>query len=235
MKEVAICFSGLFRGNAKQNVRRIYKAFGGADCFFEAWEADDLPDWVTPVKPPRDVFPRYEWDYDREIFDHDPKYESPSDGKSNLQHWAHAHIVKNLPDKYEFVIRARYDCFIDLDQDWMPYINLARKYGLVVGTGDLKPSHYPNWRRRWFQAYYGSDQDPYWDHSGGYGLSDAFIFHRRCMLDCDRVFEQYEREELRIGERGWWQILVENNYGFVRPWKDPSQNYTGGCVLDKYL
>ena len=61
------------------------------------------------------------------------------------------------------------------------------------------------------------------------------IWHPRSMLNCDRVFRDYEDEKLRTGEHGWWQILIENNYGSVHFSKDPSVNYLGGLILDRFL
>ena len=82
-------------------------------------------------------------------------------------------------------------------------------------------------------SYYGSPKWPDWNFYG-HGLNDIMILHSPHMIDASRVSELYEKELLRANERGWWQVLVEENYGAVHYTKDPTINYAGGVALDRF-
>jgi len=244
MNDVAICFSGLYRGQALKNIEVFRQAFPNVDMYFEAWEHPDLPDFITPVKEPREVFPSYEWKASTQRFVVDPtKRAEPAipGGTHCKQHYGHAHIVKSLPKDYRYIVRARYDVRLSLDIDWTHRARFGMKHKLVIGIGVRPPlrlesgieTHHPEWDSWKHYPCYGWGQQ-HW-HFWGHGLSDSMIMHPRSMIDCDFVFRNYEDETLRKGEHGWWQILIENNYGPI-PWdKDPSVNYVGGLVFDRWL
>jgi len=244
MKDYAICFSGLYRGQALKNIEIFRQAFPNVDMYFEAWEHPDLPDFITPVKEPREVFPSYGFKASTQRYVVDPTGQTclgATGGWHCKQHYGHAHIVKSLPEDYKYIVRARYDVRLSLDIDWTHMARFGMKHKLVIGIGvkpplkiegDIKTRN-PTWDILVHFPYYGWGQDhwPYYGHA----LSDSMVMHPRSMLDCDFVFRNYEDETLRKSEHGWWQILIENNYGPIPYDKDPSVNYIGGLVFDRWL
>ena len=82
---------------------------------------------------------------------------------------------------------------------------------------------------------YASDENPKKRRPWGYGLNDQLIIYPRKLFNPKRTIELFNNTQLRGAESGWWQMLIEENYGFVDYTIDPCVNYYGGVLLQNHL
>lgn len=261
--KVAILVSGQIRGNYKRNIRRLSKAFRGADVFTATWDnegRDDDVDYVFPVPelkyhPIVDIdegpYPVgwhrrvYNWtDLDQQIseefFSKNAEHHQrlidrsdPAKATSHLQLLIHDKLLQKVdPDnKYDIIIRARFDTVISLAINWEEYVKESYYHNTALGFGKSCDT----WRfinktfrlGHTFPHPYECTELPTWDQYWAYFLFDPLIIHTRRLWSHERVDKLFKRKQLRGCEQGWYQILAQN--------RNIHENFYGGVCIERYL
>lgn len=211
---VAVCVSGVCRGQVKRNNERLKEKFPGADFYYATWDGS------FPGKVFQEPKPHY-----HPYVDIDPKhYTCPIYG--DAVHWAKkggaqrlawtSHHVKQilihfwLADTisgYDVIVRTRFDAYISKRADFTPYIldtytnHRANCFGTTRPEGfdslfevELKGIH-ANW------------------------MLDSLIIHNADLVDRAKVDDLYQNKRLHAAEFGWHQVLGthRNHSGWVNP------------------
>jgi len=238
--KVAVCFSGLVRYNALQNIADYRTIFPYADFFFHTWEGQSTQEideeFYTTEEPVIDYI----------AYDSNPQY--PFIRTIDKHHlngeWrnlaynrpkqiiAHADLLCHLPEEYDMIVRARYDVKPSLKNNdfWHKIITEAYDLDQSVGVGY-------EYNVRTNMLVHGT---PYtqWEtpslivgvplfYEEEYHHADHMMIHRRDRFDTDKVYRLHKNHELFPAEVGWWQILCEE--------KSRCIYVTNGVILDKWL
>ncbi len=222
--KVAVCISGVLRGLAEENIK-IMKEIFPYDFFLSTWNTVDK---FTPFEDIK----TYE---EPRTLDLSEVYHPNKNLRIKLTHGqkqiiAHAYMLRDLSLEYDFIIRARFDARINSKIKWSNFVDVAYEKQIPIGIGSQVSIESMDHTKK---IIYGQKGERTTTLGGG--LNDAIIFHPRKLFSSDRVFELYESKTLKICEFGWWQILVEENFGNVSYEHDPCENYIGGVLLDRYL
>jgi hypothetical protein len=221
--KVAVCIGGLLKGKAEKNIEIMKKIFP-YDFFLSTW------DTVEKFSP----FENIKTYKEPKALDEKQVYHPNKNRINVLRHGckqiiAHAHMLSELNEKYDMIIRTRYDLRINEKIDWNNLLKLSYSENIPIGIASPSLQHFNKIEK----IIYG-DKGSKTTVLGG-GLNDHIIFHRRILFNSDKIFELERKNELRIGEFGWWQTLVKENFGDVSHENDPCHNYIGGVVIDRHL
>ena len=187
MSKVALCFSGLPRGDYMKNIQLWGEIFPQASAFFSTWRGHDLElehrNFVEPHS-----------NYLAKDLTHLSEEKQALLGRGYKQILGHAYQLNSqVPFDYDWIIRLRYDCTPNPEIDWASYLKETQDKGCVSGF------------RIWIE-----DE---WDyvkqvHPEGLVL-DHVIMHHRDDFDPFKAMELFYCAELQPCEMGWYQMFQE--------------------------
>lgn len=220
--KIAVCYSGLYRThtgwleNHKENLP-------DADYYFSTWKSEeskvDIEDMnMIYFDDPQKTYNCYKVKEFGDTYGWHLK--DKTDEQSRLftgyfQHLAHWNVLQELKEKYDVVIRMRYDTYLGSHKDCFTelcQISKATKKSIGVGNSGrnddsnklmhfMKPTPAGAVKQR---------------------LLDFMTIHNQD--DCLNVKELVDEEKMWPTNAGWWQILGSNGY----------LNYRGGIQLKRY-
>jgi len=245
--KIAICISGIARGNVDHHVDLLKKAFPDGDLFYATWE-EQQNDISKRYK--EDLFPEPELHYNpwyQCVTDNPhPKYEDykrnwlkgrfPKDDKlihANKQIIAHAHQIQNLPEmswdnqKYDMIVRCRWDTVVSTKVNWKYYLDKSYNESQAIGFGIRGNRHIDLHSFKDIDhVYITRDTDQVWSRDWSYWINDPLIIHPKKLLDPNYVFKLYEDKNLWPAEYGWYQVLSKG---------DNHHCVYGGASIDRYV
>lgn len=244
--KVAICVSGICRGNVKLNMLRAKEILGG-DLFFSTWkgrekdmESAGISDYYVFDEPvvnyhplgdiPDDVMPPVykAWNM-RELIKNDYKLREKQSHHTK-QILGHGFLLKNVPEEYDMIIRIRYDTYISDKVNFTKYIEESYNQRKAIGFGMRIPRHKHLHELRVIPKIW-PDKDiptPFMSQDWGGYLMDPLIFHPRDMFDLDLMWQLHNEGKLMVAEYGWYQILSQ-------PYGDNHESIYGGAQLERSL
>jgi len=183
--KVAVCFSGLPRGDVENNLR-IFRSIFPHDFFFSTWAGNTLNQEHTVYQEPHsDYLSSY--------------VEGLSDEKKQLlgrgykQIVGHAlQVLFDIPKEYDMIIRCRYDTILNEKLDWNKHIKDSYENRCIGGFR--------------FSVDEGDFDDTRQCHPKGLVL-DQLIMHRRDQFDPSHVLKMFYDEKLDPCEMGWYQAF----------------------------
>jgi len=233
--KVAVCISGIPRGNYMENVRKL-KSCLPFDFFFHTWDHCKVNDELENVyydKEPEILHSPKELNLNEEILslgdeatfiknlverkmiNNDDR--TSTHAKRILQLLGHQLLLNRIPEEYDMIIRTRWDIEINTLIGWEKITREAYKKDKVLGYASIShhknefkilgdPWNFPTRNKKLLEASYMF-------------LFDFLIMHKR-----DRFIDPYplyEDGDLYISHIGWWQLLCDG---------DPQyhENYFGG-------
>lgn len=196
--KVAMCFSGLPRGDYQKNIKQFRKVFP-YDFFFSTWAGQELKEKHTVYQEPHS-------DYLKPFVKKNKfkKVEVLNRGYKQLV--GHAlQILFDVPKEYDMIVRCRYDIVLNEKYDWV---------------GHLKESY----EDRCVKGFRYSVKPRYWDGMEicypKRLLLDQIIMHRREQYDPSHVLKLYYEEKLKPCEMGWFQSFetqpIKNYIGGIK-------------------
>lgn len=235
--KVAVCISGLLTEHCVRNNEIMKRKFPDADFYYGSWlsetenfqktfpnekvfffeepvihyhpyNARKIPDnptyrkyFISSKQSVRRSQERIAWSYN-----------------STKQHLSHAHLIEKLDDRYDIIVRARFDTVI-LESD---EVNFEKH---------IIDSHI-NHRAHGFNTFYDfkklnlvtQKQEP----RTQFRVLDYLIIYPRDMIDPKMVFHLHQTKTLRPSEYGWHQLLSE-------PFGNNNVNWSGWVHLEKLI
>lgn len=220
--KIAVCYSGQYRTfdgwqeNHQQNLP-------DADYYYSTWitEKDhvDIDNMIYFDEPVVD-YNLYEGSFAEKYGKH---IKNKPDEEKRLytaahQHIAHWYVLQELKEKYDVVIRMRYDTFLGPHKqrllDMCNYVNASGK-AIGVGNTSLRDDLNTNIHMYPFEEYQ-SNKD---------FMLDFMTIHKP--ENIANVMELNEKKGLWPTNSGWWLILSEPGYGH--------KNYRCGIQLARKL
>lgn len=244
--KVAVCLSGICRGDISKNLE-IMKEHFPYDYYFATWKNSEIhesiKDEVFYIDEP-DM--HYHPILDVEKIKH-PKLQNikkemlsfgtPLSGKKYkeriLHHTKqiiiHNELLKLIPDDYDMIIRIRYDTRLSKKVDFSKYLKMSYDKKLSIGFG-TRTSRYKNFNDLYEipKIYIRHDTPDSVSRDWSYYLMDPMIFHPRSMFKDRLVKKLHKQKKLLPAEYGWYQILSE-------PYGDNHLSVYGGAQIEKYL
>ena len=154
-----------------------------------------------------------------------------------LQHIGHALALESFgkPD-FDVIIRMRYDMRISDQIDWAHWCKKVFKENRPAGfwfsanKGDHEEDPNPDWihfQKKWDarfihwhtrealqkHGYIEKDRNNFHGFSNIPFIPDALLIHRNSHFNIERVKKMWETGHIRPAEFGWYQLLVEENFG----------------------
>jgi hypothetical protein len=225
--KVAMCFSGLPRGNYKENIARFRRIFPDHDFFFSTWrgyevEGENYTIYEEPMADYLDVLVAK--------IKINP-YSKNSLYKGYKQIIGHSlQLLFDVPREYDIIVRCRYDSALNEKIDWFRFIEKAYNENTVLGfsSESFLNSRGPD-AKRWncpanYTLNYGYPR-----------LNDQLIFHKRELFSVEKVFELFQKEMLQPSEHGWLQafpdvVFPKRIYAIKLP---KFESFVGGIHLEK--
>jgi len=244
--KIAVCISGIARGNVKHNIGRIKEAFGDkADIFTASWkehkndyseqygaEYYDEPtlhynSWKDCVTD--NPHPKYKL-YKQAFINQDgPAFFLAQRKKlmnATKQLIAHAYQLPNIPQEYDMIIRLRWDSVVSTKLDFTKYLEQSYDGNMAVGFAIRGGRHAKlDIFKDIDHVYCDDDTDQMWSRDWCYWLNDNMIFHPRKLYDCEKVLQYHEEKKLWPAEYGWYQMLSN---------ADDHHGVYGGAVIEKF-
>lgn len=226
--KIAICFSGIARGNVARNIVNVKNAMPEADFFYATWKEheNEISKRYNAVTYPEPVLHYDSWTEAVEDNPHHkykaykegrlagniPIYQVPSLNHSTKQILAHAYQVKDLPEEYDMIVRIRWDVVCGSRINFTNYINRSYNENIAIGFA-IRGGRFTNMNR--FHdiphIYCTADSDISVSRDWCWWLNDNLIIHPRNKLYTDRVFQLHNDKKLWGGEYGWYQVLSDDN------------------------
>lgn len=231
---IAVLVSGAFitkrtNGNLVNNNLLLKSKFPIADFYYATW--DQYKDQFEKLFPEDQClfFPEPKLTY-HPYLDINPKhYISPRyqqtvdwviKGGKNRINWTshhvkqiliHSWLLDTIKNKYDVIVRARFDTFIYAAADFSPYINDTFVNNRVNCFGATRPELFDILR---------INNDPLYKT----WMLDQLIIHNPNMINKDIVNELYDNKQLHAAEFGWYQVMNKqsnsihiNHSGWVNP------------------
>ena len=198
--KVAMCFSGLPRGNYKENITRFRRIFPDYDFFFSTWRGYEIEgenytiyeepksDYLNALCNDKKIGKKYNakvlaWGY-KQIIGH------------SLQ------LLFDVPREYDMIVRCRYDSELNEKIDWDHFVKKSYNRNTIFGFSSESGENSKG-LKRW---------DSIIEITGKYQyarLNDMLIFHKRNDFSSERVFELFRKEILQPCEQGWVQAFPD--------------------------
>ena len=194
-----MCFSGLPRGNYKENIVKFKMIFPDYDFFFSTWRGYEVEgENYTIYEEPKA-------DYLKVPYRKVNPYSKKSLNQGYKQIIGHSlQLLFDVPKKYDMIVRCRYDSILNEKYDWSHFIKKSYDTNTVFGFSC----------ESWLNSK-GVDAK-LWDspveYTGNYDysrLNDQLIFHKREHFSVEKVFELFQKEMLQPCEHGWLQAFSD--------------------------
>jgi len=218
--KVAVCFSGLPRGNYKENIAEYRKVFPDYDFFFSTWRGHEIEGekYTIYQEPESDYLERgansikYEW----------IKEKTRQGYKQIIGHALQ--LTLDVPKEYDMIVRCRYDVTINTEIDWISEVKKCYERNFVFGIscGDAEIGDNSYWKNK-IEKTMTNNQ-----------LADLLIFHKRHLFSSPRVFELYEKRLLQPCENGWFQAFPDvyiKNHNYTQA--ESFRVFVGGISINR--
>lgn len=244
--KVAICISGLCRGQVQRNIEIIKQHFP-YDIFYATWtdQAEAFKQHLgdQPVHlfdqpkmnyhPIRDIpFP-----VPVKLKDQQQGIKSGQLGQQfydkTLHHTKqiliHSYLLRQIPDEYDMIIRTRYDAYLSPQVDFSKWLKKSYEENIAIGFGTRASRHRNIHSFKTVPKIYPSDP-PRQDQSQDWGwyIMDPLIMHPRNLFDVDYAQHLHDTHKLQAAEFGWYQVLSE-------PYSDSHLCVYGGVQIERWL
>lgn len=239
---IAVCVSGAPRsGVNNRDLRRNYDNlkinFPDADFYYGSWKGYES------------IIEKYFRDFDVKFFD-EPKIEyhpfldievpdqsgklakAVRHAKANQkfretsshqtkQILAHCKLVSTLPQKYDIIVRCRYDTLTYRQAMFGQYVKDSYQNKRAIGFACLSIS----------DSGFTKIQEQRGNNYHNHFLFDQLIIHPNELLDIDRVYKLHEEKKLIAAEYGWWQVLSGgNDHRCLCGWANPDKSVVGSFL-----
>jgi hypothetical protein len=239
--KVAVCISGICRGNIDRNLKHLKEHFP-YDYYYATWKGreyrDDLGFVYEFEEPKINYHPIKDIDGPPapKLMTQKKKCLSGEYGaswQSKTQHHTkqiliHDMLLQQIPEEYDMIIRARFDTYTSPNVDFSSYLNQSYKKNIAVGFGTRTSRHKNLNQMVEIAKIYPNGRDESISQDWGWYLMDPLIMHPRNLWDHDRVKQLHENKQLAAAEFGWYQVLSE-------PYGDSHTSVYGGVQIEKYL
>ena len=236
--KIAVCVSGACRSGVKnRDFRRNYDnlkiCFPDADFYYGAWKGDEAivekhfsDQNVTYFdEPEMHYHPFIDIDMDENM---GKLNKSISHATSNLafrersshqtkQIIAHCKLINTLPQKYDIIVRCRYDTIVYNGANFEQYINSSYSSQCAIGFAVLKIKTDTN-------AFTNVQEQCGNDYHRSF-LFDQLIIYYNDLLNTAKVFEMHQQKKLIAAEHGWWQVLSGGiRHRCIAGWANPDKS-----------
>ena len=206
--KVALCFSGLPRGNYNDNIQKFKNIFSNSDAFFSTWRGNHIEgqDYTTYQEPEQNFYSEADLSFSnkKEVY-----------LRGHKQIIAHAlQLLFDVPKEYDMIARCRYDCQLNEEIDWQKMLATCYENNYVYG---FSPG---DWNRVRLKD----------ERLERARISDQMIFHKRKEFDIPHTFALFERGCLQPCEIGWYQAFSNVTDGGLGM-GSKHYNYTGGINI----
>lgn len=244
--KIAICVTGICRGNIKRNMDLVKEKFDG-DFFYGTWKGrendmskagikdfhvfDEPKMYYHPLADvPEDVMPPVfkTWELRKRVA-------TDLVLRSKMEHYTkqilgHAYILKEIPEEYDMIVRVRYDTLISNKVDFTSHVEESYQEKKAIGFG-TRTSRHPDLHKLKVLPHAWPDRHgptPGVSNDWGGYIMDPLILHPREIFDVDRAWTLHKEKKLLPAERGWYQVLSQ-------PYNDNHESIYGGAQIEKYL
>lgn len=207
--KIALCISGQIRSDAQKNVERLEKYFEPDTTVLATWSNQDtnIEKMLYYEEPVMHYNPALEIDGD--IPQTYMKY--IRNGMAKRDFWKHrtkqilihAYLLRDISEKYDMIIRARFDTIIS---DVVEVKNLLREsYDHNKAIGFYVPKG-QNLKHLNKLEKHDKNHNRCLEH-----LVDHLIMHPRKLFDIEKTLSMHEQKKLIVAETGWWQVLSKDH------------------------
>ena len=239
--KIAICISGLARGNIKRNIGYLKKAVPDVPMFFSSWEEHKNDEserynstyypeptmhynpWCECVKD--NPHPKYHV-YKKQFLEKTGESHKKKLLNATKQLIAHAYQVADLPQEYDMIIRARWDTVVSEKVNFSKYLEQSYNENMAIGFA-IRGGRWTdlNSFKDIDHVFINEDTDIMWSRDWSYWLNDFLIFHPRNLYDTELVHKLHKEKKLWPAEYGWYQMLstLDNHHCVY-----------GGVVIEKF-
>ena len=243
--KVAICITGLPKGNYQETYKRFQQIFPDIDIFAATWDYEksnkNLPTdtyffpqpnmhYHSLMDIPDDIMPPVlkTWDL-RKKCKTDRKIREKI-GNGTYQILCHSLLLQSIPNDYDMIIRSRWDTHLSPHVDFDTLITNSYNNKKAIGLG-VRTTRYTKLHKLYaipkiWNRMPGSDLSISHDW-GGY-IMDPLILHPREIFNHDLCWNLHNQKHLMSSERGWYQILS-------KPFSDNHDCYYGGAQLERFM
>tara|TARA_B100001248_G_scaffold9854_1_gene6512 strand:+ start:20981 stop:21721 length:741 start_codon:yes stop_codon:yes gene_type:complete len=226
--KLAICFSGIVRGQVERNIEHVKNAMPEADLFYATWEEqqNDMSKKLNCVTYPEPVLKYNSWTECVEDNPHhkfkqykigiqkksESVYTVESLNHSTKQILAHAYQVRDLPEEYDMVVRIRWDTVCGSRIKFDKYVDQSYNEQIAIGFS-IRGGRYTKMNAFYDIPHKFTTIDTHLSVSRDWSwwLNDNLIIHPRKKFDPEKVFQYDAEKRLWPAEYGWYQMLSENN------------------------
>lgn len=245
--KIAVCLSGIVRGQIAHNIQRLKKAFP-YDYFYGTYtEREEDLHWFLGMgntdyflfdepkihyHPITDVEEVYTQKL-KSIKDSMLKGEMQKE-KAKIQHHtkqilSHANMLEQLWPDYDMIIRARWDTFISHEVDFNYYLEKSYNENIAIGFGTRTTRHKDLDILREVPKLYPEKEKNDVSQDWARYIMDPLIFHPRKLFDTKLAFKLHQEKKLLPAEVGWWQVLSEPTGG------ENHISVYGGAQIERFL
>lgn len=242
--KVAVCVSGICRGNVKRNLQYLKEHFP-YDYFFATWTGKEngmhqagISDFYTFDEPEINYHPIRDIDgppapklMTQKAKCLSGEYNSIWQGKTQhhtKQILIHDMLLTKVPDDYDMVIRTRFDTWTSPNVKFDEYLKKSYDRNIAIGFGTRASRHKNINQMVEIAKIYPNGRDETISQDWGWYLMDPLIMHPRNLWNHELVNELHTNKKLAAAEFGWYQVLSE-------PYGDNHTSVYGGVQIEKYL
>lgn len=240
---IAVCISGICRGNIKKNLSHLRLHFP-YDFYFATWNNATIPDdlknyevklYEEPIinyHPIKDVAhihaPKFAIQREKCVSGEYGKAWQERTKHHTKQILIHDMLLKDLSEDYDLIIRSRYDTYLSSTVSFDSYLQKAFTENIAIGFGTRISRHHDVNVLKQIPKIYPDGKNPNVSQDWGWYLMDPLIIHPRKLWNHSLVNTLHLEKKLAAAEWGWYQILSE-------PFNDSHMCVYGGAQLEKYL
>lgn len=262
--KIAICISGVPRSgdggdenknqDFNRNITNLKRNFPTADVYIGTWRGyekayvdypylTEYPHWIfDEPKPhyhpyfdmPENIMISKKMKKVADVFKKIPRFHERTRYQTH-QILCHANMVNHLPEKYDVIIRARFDTFTYTTANFEKYVTDVYQNKTAIGFATLR-GDVPTFNIDREMA----KNDPK-QNDGAVDLHnnrekylfDSLIIHHGDCINTKHIFELYEQKKLCPAEFGWYQVLsmpYNNNHRCISGWANADRFVTANFL-----
>ena len=248
MAKIAVLITGIFpaylqRADLQRNLERIERIFNGCDFYYQTWDTKlyrhifkNVNRDILWVREPSVSYNPYELAKEKYHGDKGgirrlsktPKNEEQKNlvMKGCFQHLGFSALYSQVPKKYDFYIRTRWDAYINEDFPHSDILDIAQDNVVGIATVPNKYSKIRSVKGYKKVAARRKDIKNFVDHGlycvidkdtnninhAGYEnfLPDFLIFFKESDYSLGYAEDLYEKQQLSGAEFGWYEMLCRH-------------------------
>ena len=217
--KVAVCVSGKVNSSynlIKRNNSVLKEKVPNADFYYATWEDQkeifyrNFPNDKCFIFKEPDINYHPYWPEDTIL---NPHFEETKNYivRSNNIEWSkhhskqiliHAWLLSSISEKYDIIVRTRFDEFIWKDPlaDFTPFVKDSYDNQRAIGFAVVRKKEFKNL----YEANYKENPKMKWK------ILDQLIIHPRKLFNIEEVILLHDSKKLYPAELGWWQVLSKN-------------------------